>query len=83
MNGAGAVESQGGRIAILDPLKGRSMMSPEGGFHSSLDADSEGHEGRFYVWDAAELDAHERGRCTGTSSKAVLPTPRTADRGWK
>ena len=32
---------------------------------------------------AAELDAHERGRCTGTSSKAVLPTPRTADRGWK
>jgi uncharacterized protein YyaL (SSP411 family) len=35
----------------------REMTSPEGGFYSSLDADSEGHEGRYYVWDADELSA--------------------------
>lgn len=35
----------------------RELLSEQGGFYAALDADSEGVEGKFYTWSAAEIDA--------------------------
>ena len=35
----------------------REMLNNENGFYSALDADSEGEEGKYYVWSKAEIDA--------------------------
>ena len=43
----------------------REMRAPGGAFHAALDADSEGHEGRYYVWQRAEVErllAHDEYR---------------------
>jgi len=70
----------------------REMASPEGGFYSTQDADSEGEEGKFYLWTPGEVrallgeeegqlfcayfDVTERGSFEG---KSILHTPRSVE----
>lgn len=35
----------------------REMSAPGGGFYAALDADSDGEEGRYYVWEPEEVDS--------------------------
>ena len=39
---------------VLDYIL-REMTSPEGGYYSATDADSEGIEGKFFVWDPEQI----------------------------
>jgi uncharacterized protein YyaL (SSP411 family) len=54
----------------------REMRGPEGGFMSALDADSEGEEGRFYVWTPEEIR-----EALGDRAEAVIEYYGVTDRG--
>ncbi|MCH8903852.1 MAG: thioredoxin domain-containing protein [Bacteroidetes bacterium] len=44
-----------GIVQTLDWVK-REMTADEGGFYSAMDADSEGEEGKYYVWEKSEIE---------------------------
>ena len=55
------------------------MTDPEGGFYSALDADSEGVEGKFYVWTKSEIDA-----VLGEASEEFCKTYQVTEQGnWE
>src|SRR5512138_2946429 len=72
----------------------REMTSPEGGLYSATDADSEGEEGKFFVWDARELadvlgpDAERFARFHGVTPEGnlegrnVLHVPAPDEDAW-
>ncbi len=85
-----------GRVVrqTLDYL-GREMTSPEGGLYSATDADSQGEEGRFFVWEERELrallgaDAERFLRFHGVTAegnfegRSILFVPRPDEDEWE
>jgi uncharacterized protein YyaL (SSP411 family) len=89
LSGAGrASDAELGRVcrATLDWAL-REMRGPEGGFYSALDADSEGVEGRYYVWRTQELrellgeDADAAVRWLGVSEQGNFVDPHHPEPG--
>ncbi|GIH25433.1 thioredoxin domain-containing protein [Acrocarpospora phusangensis] len=58
----------------------REMRTPEGGFASALDADSEGEEGRFYVWTPGQL-REALGEEDGSWAEALFEVTGTFEHG--
>lgn len=57
----------------------RELTSKEGGFYSSFDADSEGEEGRFYVWTKSELQ-----KVLGSRADLIIDYYSVTEKGnWK
>jgi uncharacterized protein len=83
-----------GDVRLLEVCRGtldwalREMRGPEGGFYSALDADSEGVEGRFYVWTTAELrdalgqDADAAIAWLGVTEQGNFSDPHHPQPGW-
>jgi len=63
-------EPQATYVRVIDETLAfiaREMTSPEGGFYSALDADSNGKEGEFYVWTPDEIE-----KILGNKEDAIL-----------
>jgi uncharacterized protein YyaL (SSP411 family) len=62
----------------------REMQSPQGGYYSSLDADSEGEEGKFYVWGREEVQQHltDEEYLAFSSRFGLDRTPNFENRHW-
>jgi len=62
----------------------REMQSPEGGYYSSLDADSEHEEGKFYVWSREEAQSALTGEeyAVASSHFGLDQPPNFENRHW-